>query len=402
MISLSRMMAPELSEARHEAGPPWLRSATPALLLLACSGGDLAMSQDPEPPAGPIPESVILTPPAATLTPGERRQFTAAIRMSDGTVVAARVTYGATGGRVSADGLYAADSTEGTYRVIGSLQDGVLADTAGVVISALDPDPSATLLLEDAFEGFGEWGRREFCCSHSQTIADTLAREGSTAALFTLRRSDPPASCFRCVNIDQALRPRLKGWDRDSNGPFRAGDEVWFGFSVYIPNDWIDEGVPPFHEILVEVHDTPDNKPGTNEPDWSVAKTAFLYLLAERGNFVWVSRWDDCAYGSRCWKPFGVERRPYVGPLRKGGWTDFVVHAKWSFGQDGLLEIWRDAQLVALQTGPNAYNQENPGFFKLGLYKWSWRNTDIKLRTVLYDAVRIGSGNAGYPAVAPR
>ena len=321
--------------------------------------------------------------------------------MSDGTVVPAQVTYTATGGNVSAGGLYAADSIPGTYRVIAALVDSALADTAIIVVGAPDPDSSVTLLLEESFLGFGEWGR-EFCCSHSQSIVDSLAREGSTAARFTLLRTDPAAPCFKCVNLDQILRPRLKGWTRDANGPFKAGDEVWFGFSVYIPADWINETVPPFHEILVEVHDTPDNRPGTNEPDWNVAKTAFLYLLVEGDDFVWVSRWDHCAYGSNCWKPYGVERRPYAGPLKKGGWTDFVVHAKWSFGNDGLLEIWRDAELVARQTGPNAYNQQNPGFLKFGIYKWSWPNAKIPARTLLYDAVRIASGNAGYPAVAPR
>ena len=59
----------------------------------------------------------------------------------------------------------------------------------------------------------------------------------------------------------------------------------------------------------------------------------------------------------------------YVGPMNKGNWTDWVVHAKWSFGADGVLEIWRDGNKVGTQTGPNNYKTEQPGFFKLGLYK---------------------------------
>ena len=194
--------------------------------------------------------------------------------------------------------------------------------------------------------------------------------------------------------------PKLTGWTRDANGPFRAGDEVWYGFSIYIPSNWVNDAAYTTGggEILHQIHEQPDYN------NWAKNRTSFLVLLAEAGNFRWVSRWDSCSASQSCWKPFGVERTPstYVGPMKKGGWTDWVIHAKWSYGSTGLLEIWRDGKKVATQTGPNAYNTQQAGFFKLGLYKWSWKNLSIGSRVAEYDAVRIAGKAGSYSAVAPR
>ena len=91
----------------------------------------------------------------------------------------------------------------------------------------------------------------------------------------------------------------------------------------------------------------------------------------------------------------------YIGSLNKGQWTDWAIHAKWSYGADGLLEIYRDGVKVATMTGPNNYNTQNAGFFKMGIYKWSWGNTGIPVRVVGYDNVKICAGNCGLAAVSP-
>ena len=92
----------------------------------------------------------------------------------------------------------------------------------------------------------------------------------------------------------------------------------------------------------------------------------------------------------------------YIGRMRKGTWDDWVVHAKWSYRADGLLEIWRNGTKVASIAGPNAYNTKQAGFFKLGLYKWSWKNTSIGSRVAGYDAVKIAGKGGSYSMVARR
>ncbi len=58
--------------------------------------------------------------------------------MSDGSTTVPTVTYTATGGTITAGGLYAAGATAGTYRVIATKLGGTLADTSTVLVVAQD------------------------------------------------------------------------------------------------------------------------------------------------------------------------------------------------------------------------------------------------------------------------
>ena len=66
-------------------------------------------------------------------------------------------------------------------------------------------------------------------------------------------------------------------------------------------------------------------------------------------------------------------------PTEKGCWTDWVVHVKWSYQSDGILQIWKNGEKVVDQNGPNAFNDAHGPFFKMGLYK-GWRNPPTQTR----------------------
>ena len=85
---------------------------------------------------GPLTQ-VIITPNAASVPGGGKQQFAAYGRKKNGDSVAVNVAYAATGGGISAAGLYAADQSAGTYRVIATNNPSALADTAAVTISVL-------------------------------------------------------------------------------------------------------------------------------------------------------------------------------------------------------------------------------------------------------------------------
>ena len=68
---------------------------------------------------------VILNPSTASLATGSTSQFAVTSLWSDGTTTAPAVTWSATGGTVSAGGLYTAGSVGGTYRVIARASNGV-------------------------------------------------------------------------------------------------------------------------------------------------------------------------------------------------------------------------------------------------------------------------------------
>lgn len=90
-------------------------------------------------------------------------------------------------------------------------------------------------------------------------------------------------------------------------------------------------------------------------------------------------------------------------------WVDFVMHAKWTQGNDGFVRLWRRVGgasgtwvLKVEYDGPTWWNDEGEGpYFKMGNYKgepgWAGSSPSI----VYTDEYRLGNANAGPNAVAP-
>jgi hypothetical protein len=85
------------------------------------------------PPPAPVLAQVTLLPASATLAPGTTKQFSAYGRTTVGDSVAVNVVFSATGGTVTAAGLYTAGSSAGSFRVIASAEG--LADTSTVTVT---------------------------------------------------------------------------------------------------------------------------------------------------------------------------------------------------------------------------------------------------------------------------
>jgi len=84
----------------------------------------------------PTLTAVVVNPASASVTTGGTKQFSVSGTLSNGSTTTPAVTWSATGGTVTAAGLYTAGSTAGTFRVIAKVQGGTLADTATVTVAA--------------------------------------------------------------------------------------------------------------------------------------------------------------------------------------------------------------------------------------------------------------------------
>ncbi|MGH7525300.1 MAG: hypothetical protein ACREMX_01195, partial [Gemmatimonadales bacterium] len=91
------------------------------------------------PPSEPTLVKVVLKPSSASLVPGATKTFAAYGRNSAGDSVAVNVTFSATGGSVTASGLYTAGKSTGTYRVVAAASG--LADTSVVTLAPPIPAP---------------------------------------------------------------------------------------------------------------------------------------------------------------------------------------------------------------------------------------------------------------------
>jgi hypothetical protein len=171
--------------------------------------------------------------------------------------------------------------------------------------------------------------------------------------------------------------------------PNDAPKEGWYGFSLLVPQSYEDDVLP---ESVVQWQSFPDK--GEN---W---RSAPLFIGIMNGSFILEQRTDsvEISTGSTF-----QHKRDHLGAVNKGKWTDFVVHARWSYKGDGFLEVWKDDSLVFTKKGPTAYNDKLYPYFKAGPYKWDFTESKIAadVRVLYVDEVRIGSEKATYFDVWP-
>ena len=176
------------------------------------------------------------------------------------------------------------------------------------------------------------------------------------------------------------------------------GKEYWYGFSIFLPETYVPDNV---WEIVAQWHGVPDFKIGEN---W---RNPVMALFTTSGRWGFTSRWDakqNTFEGGK--RSYGGTKKYDLGPYRKGVWTDWVVHVKWSYEADGVLEVWKNGKSVIRQEGPNAFNDTKGPYFKMGLYK-GWKNPDspsdvVDSRLLYHDEFRMAEGAEHYVDVTPR
>lgn len=230
------------------------------------------------------------------------------------------------------------------------------------------------IIFKSDFENasFSGWAS-ETCCRYSKTIVSSPVRSGNKAARFELRKG---------TERSEVRQKRAK-----TNG------EYWYGWSVLIPNDFVSD---PSFDIISQFHDYQ----GSNNGWWGKAHRHLpLYFKTQNGN--WYVRGTYQQYPNQKITQTFVKN---IGTYTKGKWTDFVVHAKWSYKSDGFIRVWKDGQLVFSKNGSVYYNLPQGPYLKVGIYKgdpdWPGSN-NISDRVVYFDEIRIGGESAKYEDVAP-
>lgn len=177
-----------------------------------------------------------------------------------------------------------------------------------------------------------------------------------------------------------------------------VGKEYWYGFSIFLPADYVPDKI---WEIVAQWHGVPDFRIGEN---W---RNPVMALSTNDGKWGLVTRWDAKANTFEGGKrSYGGTKHYTLGPYLKEKWTDWVVHVKWSYRPDGILEVWKDGKRVVELKGPNAFNDKKGPYFKMGLYK-GWkdpkRKSDAVSKRILYhDEFKMAGAGGHYEDVAPR
>lgn len=233
-----------------------------------------------------------------------------------------------------------------------------------------------------SFAVHGEKNRPD--ASDSLQIVTDPVRKGKHALKVTVRRGDWVAKGDQKLSKERA---ELCRQNTCRNGSCRFGDEaregteLWYAWSVLIPQDYQYNRVGNDYQIMGQWHDQPlqGEKPSGYSPPISVHYRSD----GGRPRFVFT-------YGLR---QAGGPITEVEAPIERGKWIDLMFHIRFSRGKDGFLEVWADgAQVKTPQggtriTGPNMFNAE-PNYLRLGLY----RGKDQTQTNVLYyDEIKIAT-----------
>lgn len=227
---------------------------------------------------------------------------------------------------------------------------------------------------------FSGW-RQELCCQHSAQVVSSPTRSGEYAARFTLYKEDALAANSR--------RAELK------LDPVPANSEQWYALSIFVPQEYASD---PSYDIITQWAGRPDFNLGE---DW---RQPIIALSIRDNRFRLSNRWDSKTITTN--ETRSGEVGWDLGAVVKEQWVDWVFHVKWSYGSDGLLEVWKNGKLVVKKVGPNTYNDLTGPYIKVGIYKPQWKVKPELSRTtkrVIYlDEVRVGDAGASYDDVVPR
>ena len=205
--------------------------------------------------------------------------------------------------------------------------------------------------------------------TNSITRSSEQKRTGSYSAKFILNKSDADVAGSKRTEavLEWVTPPKY---------------ERWYGMSMFLPSSYITDGA---EEQLFQWHSQ-----GTVDLDGVSTNNSPMAMYTKNG------RWE-----------FGMKYGGTIdlGVYDKNVWTDWVIHVKFSYESDGLLEIWKNGKLVVQKSGRNNYRELKGHFFKIGVYKYGWAQgytSTTTSRTLFYDDVKIGNENSSYAAVAPQ
>ena len=160
-------------------------------------------------PGSPTLTKIHIAPKTQTVASGATQQFSVTGDLSDGSPAGnVAVTYSATGGSVTAGGLYSAGTTAGTYRVIATQQDGALSDTAIVTI----PVPTATvtaIVLTPALISVPAGVKQQFTAKgvlstgDTAVVAVTYTATGGTINTAGLYTAGSTTGAFRVIAVEK-------------------------------------------------------------------------------------------------------------------------------------------------------------------------------------------------------
>ncbi|MEM9479954.1 MAG: polysaccharide lyase [Verrucomicrobiota bacterium] len=190
------------------------------------------------------------------------------------------------------------------------------------------------------------------------------------------------------LTLDRTAHQDMQGhrtdfWIRGMSENFNMGGEYWYGFSTYFPASW--------------------------QPDTQSELFAQWIGWRDYGPSLAIYIYGDDYCIKKRWAAGGSYRNLWKGKVAedKGKWVDWVFRVRWSANKDGFIEVWKNGEKILADTGRNCGVGEFAPYFKFGIYKWPWKESQeespstVTKRTLYIDEIRIGDESASFTTVSP-
>jgi hypothetical protein len=211
----------------------------------------------------------------------------------------------------------------------------------------------------------------------SATIVTKPVAQGSYAGRFQV---------FATTGTNPNDRAEIVASQAQSGG--YPGQTWWYGWSTYIPGpsqDWWHEG-----------GDWNDITQFSSTDNVSSQMVIGIDATRSRSPRIYIEG-----------MPF--RRKRILAPLRYSHWYRFLIHARWSTGSNGSMEMWLDGkQAIPRVYGATLRNQMSPAsstftspgmYVSQGIYRAAYRSTN----TVIHDGFcRASSRRLAEPKAPPR
>ncbi|MDB5287246.1 MAG: hypothetical protein JWR05_2195 [Mucilaginibacter sp.] len=210
------------------------------------------------------------------------------------------------------------------------------------------------------------------------TISDSVMRHGQKSVRIEVRSNNIDS---RSIRSEFASKPE-------------TNSERWYGLSIFAPKSYLSDVEP---EIVTQWHNVPDSS-----LEYGLSPSLSMWVVNGRWDFHIM--WDTARITPQG-KWMGSVNFD-LGSVVLNEWTDWVFHIKFSYKADGLVEIYKNGKKVISRQGPNVFNDAKLPYWKVGVYKWVYKDHNEKLhkynqRVLFYSGIRKGNEKATYSDVAP-
>jgi len=226
---------------------------------------------------------------------------------------------------------------------------------------------------------FGSFQRSLNNTSHGYTVVEDPTGTAPTAMVerFEVR----PGDCSRNEGWDDCKKDRERSELSEQRKTTGAGQEWWYGWSLYIPDDYVN--VYP-------------------------AKVALGQFHQDGSHVIWMFKNHDGGYHLHDMVPDFTRRQHELIPAAemRGRWHRIEVHARWSRDDDGFFKVWADGVQKVDYAGKTM--TARAVYFKYGLYrtavsryKFSKSVDEVPTQIVYYANVKRSRTREGLAAATP-